>query len=236
MDDQKNQSIAIVGMAFRLPGNLSTSEALWDALIKGENLITEINDDRFPVKKYFHPRKSELGKSYTFKAGLLSKIDEFDASFFGISPREAYQMDLQQRLLLELTWEALENGNQNPEKLAGSDCAVFIGIANNEHMVKCNYDLSTGDSYTMLGNCPSIAANRISYVFDWHGPSLSIDTACSSSMVALHQACKSFDADANGYVRSEGCIVFYLKPLEMAQKNGDPIHGVILNTGVNSDG
>ena len=276
MDDQKNQSIAIVGMAFRLPGDLSTSEELWDALIQGKNLITEISDDRFPTKKYFHPRKSELGKSYTFKAGLLSKIDEFDASFFGISPREAYQMDPQQRLLLELTWEALENGHQNPEQLINSDCAVFIGIANNEHMVKCNYDLPNADSYTMLGNCPSIAANRISYVFDWHGPSLTIDTACSSSMVALHQACKSirdgevstavvggvhmllspapfggfskasmlspdgscksFDKEANGYVRSEGCVVFYLKSLEAAKKNGDPIHAVILNTGVNSDG
>lgn len=275
MDDHKNQSIAIVGMAFRLPGDLSTPEELWDALVKGENLITEIDNTRFSTKKYFHSRKSELGKSYTFKSGILSKIDEFDAGFFGISPREAYQMDPQQRLLLELTWEALENGNQKPEQLAGSDCAVFIGIASSEHMFACNSD-TTADSYTMLGNCNSIAANRISYVFDLHGPSLSIDTACSSSMVALHQACKSirngeassaivggvnfllspaafigfskammlspdgacksFDKDANGYVRSEGCVVFYLKPLDVAIKNGDPIHGVILNTGVNSDG
>src|SRR3990167_4599604 len=276
MDNHQDQPIAIVGMAFRLPGDLSTPDALWNALISDKNLITEIDNARFSTKKYWHPRKSELGKSYTFKAGVLSKIDEFDAGFFGISPREAFQMDPQQRLLLELTWEALENGNQNPEQLAGSNCAVYVGIANNEHMIKCNLDLPIGDSYTMLGNCPSIAANRISYVFDLHGPSLSIDTACSSSMVALHQACssiregeassaivgginflmspipfvgfskammlspdgacKSFDADANGYVRSEGCVVFYLKPLREAKKNGDPIHGVILNSAVNSDG
>lgn len=275
MDNHTNQSVAIVGMAFRLPGDLSTADALWNALINSENLITEVGDARFSTKKYLHTRKSELSKSYTFKSGLLSRIDEFDAGFFNISPREAYQMDPQQRLLLELTWEALENGNQNPQQLAGSDCAVFIGIANTEHMFKSNNDCTT-DSYTMLGNCPSIAANRISYVFDLHGPSLSIDTACSSSMVALHHACKSirsgevssaivggvnfllspaafvgfskammlspdgacksFDKDANGYVRAEGGIVFYLKPLEAAIKNGDPIHGVILNTGVNSDG
>src|SRR3990167_7356593 len=116
MDNPKTQSIAIVGMAFRLPGNLSTPDALWNALINGENLITKIDELRFPLKKYFHTRKSELGKSYTFKAGVLSKLDEFDAGFFGISPREAYQMDPQQRLLLELTWEALENGCQHPEK------------------------------------------------------------------------------------------------------------------------
>ncbi|OGT44580.1 MAG: hypothetical protein A3E82_01680 [Gammaproteobacteria bacterium RIFCSPHIGHO2_12_FULL_38_11] len=275
MDDREKQSIAIVGMAFRLPGNLSSLEALWNALIDGKNLISEIDDARFPSKKYLHPRKSELGKSYTFKAGMLSKISEFDAGFFGISPREAYQMDPQQRLLLELTWEALENGNQNPEQLAGSNCAVFIGIASNEHIFKCNTDV-LADAYTMLGNCNSIASNRISYVLDLHGPSFSIDTACSSSMVALHQACqsihngeassaivggvncllspaafvgfskammlspdgtcKSFDANGNGYVRSEGCIVLYLKPLKEAKKNGDPIHGVILNTGINSDG
>lgn len=275
MDDSKNQSIAIVGMAFRLPGNIATPEALWNALSNGDHLITEINDTRFPTKKYLHPRKSEPKKAYTFKAGVLSEIDKFDAAFFGISPREANQMDPQQRMLLELTWETLENGNQKPAALAGSKCGVFVGIANSEHLFKCNNDI-TIDSHTMLGNCNSIASNRISYIFDWHGPSFSIDTACSSSMVALHQACqsirnsesssaivgginlllspaafigfskasmlspdgscKSFDADANGYVRSEGCVVLYLKPLAMAIKNNDPIHAVILNSGINSDG
>lgn len=275
MDEFKNQSIAIVGVAFRLPGNISSIDTLWNALSNGEHLVTEVDNTRFPTKKYFHPRKSEPKKAYTFKAGLLSKLDEFDAAFFGISPREANQMDPQQRMLLELTWEALENANQKPETLAGSKCGVFVGIANSEHLFKCNNDIAI-DSHTMLGNCNSIASNRISYVFDWHGPSFSVDTACSSSMVALHQACqsirngesssavvgginlllspaafigfskasmlspdgscKSFDKDANGYVRSEGCIVLYLKPLKAAVDSGDPIHGVILNTGINSDG
>src|SRR5438477_203337 len=103
--DNSQKQIAIVGMAFRLPGDLSTPEALWRALASGENVVTEIDNARFSTKKYFHTRKSELGKSYTFKAGVLSRIDEFDAGFFGISPREALQMDPQQRLLLELTWE-----------------------------------------------------------------------------------------------------------------------------------
>ena len=119
MDESKNQSIAIVGMAFRLPGNIATPEALWNALSNGEHLITEVDNTRFPTKKYLHPRKSEPKKAYTFKAGLLSKLDEFDATFFGISPREANQMDPQQRMLLELTWETLENANQKPEALAG---------------------------------------------------------------------------------------------------------------------
>lgn len=263
-------------MAFRLPGDITTLDDLWRVLQNGENQISEVDPARFPFKNYYHQRKTELGKSYTFNAGVLSRIDEFDAAFFGITPREAQQMDPQQRLLLETTWDALENGCQNIEQLAGSNCGVYIGIGNNEHMFNYVNDTSTADSYTMLGSCSSIASNRISYIFDFHGPSLSIDTACSSSLVALHQACcslwhgetsmaiaggvnlllsptsfvgfakasmlspegqcKSFAANGNGYVRAEGCVVLFLKPLEAAERDGDPIHAVILNSGVNSDG
>lgn len=276
MTNYKKFNIAVVGVAFRLPGDISTCEELWHNLKDCKNLISTIDDQRFHFQNYLHPRKSELGKSYTFNAGMLSRIDEFDADFFGITPREAQQMDPQQRMLLETTWEALEHGGQNPEALAGSNCAVYIGIGSNEHLFNYANDTSLADSYTMLGNCTSIAANRISYIFDLHGPSMSIDTACSSSLVALHQACnslwneeasmaiaggvnlllsptsfvgfskasmlspdgqcKSFAADGNGYVRSEGCIVLFLKPLAQAEKDGDPIHAIIVNSGVNSDG
>lgn len=276
MRSKRKTEIAIVGMAFRLPGDISTITQLWDALKEGKDLISSIDDHRWPIKNYLHPRKTELGKSYTFSAGVLSKIDEFDACFFNITPREARQMDPQQRILLETTWEALENGCQNVEQLEGSNCAVYVGIGSNEHMFKYINDCSVTYSHMMLGSCMSIAANRISYMFNLRGPSVSIDTACSSSMVALHQACKSiwsgesstaivagvnllmspipfigfskasmlspsgrcksFDAAADGYVRSEGCVVFFLKPLADAERDGDPIHAVILNTGVNSDG
>jgi phthiocerol/phenolphthiocerol synthesis type-I polyketide synthase C len=274
--NNRKSSIAVVGMAFRLPGDISTCDELWHALQQGENLISTIDSKRFSFQNYTHPRQSEAGKSYTFNAGVLSRIDEFDAGFFGITPREARQMDPQQRLLLETAWEALENGNQNVESLAGSNCAVYVGIGSNEHFFRFANDTSSADSYTMLGNCSSIAANRISYIFDFHGPSMSIDTACSSSLVALHQACssiwngeapmaiaggvnlllsptsfvgfskasmlspegqcKSFAANGNGYVRSEGCVVLFLKPLAAAERDGDPIHAVIMNTGINSDG
>lgn len=276
MDELKKQAIAIVGLAFRLPGDITTMDALWSALVEGADLVSQIPDERFPHENYSHPRKDEPGKSYTFNAGVLSKIHDFDANFFGISPREASQIDPEQRILLETTWEALENGGQNIDKLAGQNCGVFIGAGSHEHMFKYVNDNAIADSYTMLGSCSSIASNRISYVFDLHGPSLSVDTACSSSLVALDLACrsiwnketsmaiagginllqspipfigfskasmlspdgrcKSFSAAANGYVRSEGCIVLFLKALEEAEKNGDPIHAVILNSGVNSDG
>ena len=122
---------------------------------------------------------------------MLSRIDAFDAQFFGISPREAAWMDPQQRLLLELAWESFENAGQRPSALAGSQCAVYVGIAGLDYGMRALDDLSSITSHFMTGNTLSIVANRLSYVFDLHGPSLAVDTACSSSLVALHHACNS---------------------------------------------
>ena len=263
-------------MACRFPGEANSPEAYWEVLKQGKDLVTEISADRWGTDFYQHPDKKEPGKSYTFSAGVLPQVDEFDASFFGISPREAAQMDPQQRLLLELTWEALEDGRQVPESLAGSQCAVYVGIASTDYAHRRMDDLSSLDPYSMTGNTASIASNRISYIYDLHGPSVSVDTACSSSLVALHQACnaiwngdvpsaitggvnmllhpfgfvgfskasmlsprgrcRAFDATGDGYVRSEGSAVLFLKPLEDAEADGDPIHAVIVDTAINSDG
>lgn len=273
---QAKKKIAVVGMACRFPGEATSPEAYWDVLKNGKDLVTEVSSNRWGTDFYKHPDKKEPGKSYTFAAGVLNKVDEFDAAFFGISPREAAQMDPQQRLLLELTWEALEDGNQIPESLAGSQCAVYVGIASTDYAHRRMDDLSSLDPYSMTGNTASIASNRISYIYDLHGPSVSVDTACSSSLVALHQACnaiwngdapsaitggvnmllhpfgfvgfskasmlsprgrcRAFDATGDGYVRSEGSAVLFLKPLEDAERDGDPIHAVIVDTAINSDG
>jgi acyl transferase domain-containing protein/NADPH:quinone reductase-like Zn-dependent oxidoreductase/acyl carrier protein len=268
--------IAITGLAFRFPGDIGTEADFWEALKGSVDLVTQVSGERWGTDYYLHPRRAEPGRSITFASGQLSRIDQFDAQFFGISPREAKQMDPQQRLLLEMTWEAMENGGQIPAKLAGSDCAVYIGISSLDYGVRSLDDLSSLDAYFMTGSTLSIAANRISYVFDLHGPSMSIDTACSSSLVALHQACqslrngesslaiaggvhllmhpypfvgftkasmlsadghcKAFDASGDGYVRSEGGAVVILKPLDRAIADGDPVHAVILASGVNTDG
>ncbi len=270
------QKIAIVGMAFRFPGQIDDSGKFWEALTDKRDLVTEISSDRWDTSIFKHSRRSEAGKSYVFSAGQLDRIHEFDAQFFGISPREAAQMDPQQRMLLELAWEALENAAVNPESIEGTDCSVFVGIASNDYAQRRMDDFSSADAYSMTGSTASIASNRLSYVFDLRGPSISVDSACSSSLVALHQACTSiwkgeashalvggvnmllhpfgfvgfskasmlseqgrcraFDADGDGYVRSEGCAVFYLKPLDQAENDGDRIHAVIVNTAVNSDG
>jgi acyl transferase domain-containing protein/NADPH:quinone reductase-like Zn-dependent oxidoreductase/acyl carrier protein/NADP-dependent 3-hydroxy acid dehydrogenase YdfG/SAM-dependent methyltransferase len=268
--------IAIVGCAFRFPGDLADETSLWHALKQGQDMVGTIGPERWATDQLRHPKRSEPGRSISFSAGVLSRIDEFDANFFGISPREAAWLDPQQRLLLELTWEAMENAGQVPSQLEGSRCGVFVGISGLDYGMRGLDDLASMSAHSMTGNTLSIAANRLSYVFDLRGPSMAVDTACSSSMVALHQACCSlqsgesatalvgganlllhpypfvgftkasmlsargrcrpFDAGADGYVRAEGAAVLMLKPLSVAERDGDPILAVILGSGANTDG
>src|SRR6266478_6957595 len=272
-------AVAIVGVAHRLPGAdgaALSSCGLWQALIEGKDLVTSVDSSRWSIETYSHPRKSEPGTSYTFAAGSIGDISGFDASFFGISPREAEQMEPQQRLLLELAWEAFEDAGIRPSTIRGSDWGVYLGMSAVDHSYRLADDLAGVAATTMTGNTASIAANRISYVFDLRGPSMVVDTACSSSLVAFHQACQSirggesaaalvggvslhlhpygfigfskasmlsrhgrcgvFDADADGYVRSEGGGVVILKPLAQALADGNRILAVVAATGVNSDG
>jgi acyl transferase domain-containing protein/NADPH:quinone reductase-like Zn-dependent oxidoreductase/NAD(P)-dependent dehydrogenase (short-subunit alcohol dehydrogenase family)/acyl carrier protein len=182
--------VAIIGAAHRFP-SAPTSQRFWQALKTGEDLVTTVADDRWGLEAYHHPDKQHPGTSYTFAAGSLGDISGFDAGFFGISPREAAQMDPQQRILLEMTWEAMEDAGVPPLTLRGSQCGVFLGIASLDYSYRMADDMSAIDTSTATGNTSSIASNRISYLFDLHGPSMSMDTACSSSLVAFHQACQS---------------------------------------------
>ncbi len=191
MTKTTDQPIAIVGMAFRFPGDISDEQSFWQALAEGRDLVSEIDKSRWATGPLQHPKRSEPGRSVTFAAGTLSRIDTFDAAFFGISAREATSLDPQQRLLLELAWEALEEGGHVPERLAGSKTAVYVGMSSLDYGVRAVADLSSLSSHFMTGNTLSLAANRLSYVFDFHGPSFVVDTACSSALVALHQACAS---------------------------------------------
>ena len=184
------KKIAIVGFSYRLPNN-NTNKNFWQNLIEGNDLVTEVNSDRWSTDVFKHPNKNNLGTSYTFSAGSIGDISSFDAAFFGISPREAAVMDPQQLLLLEMSWEALENAGIKPTSIRGSQCGVFIGISSTDHSYRLADDLAAIDASTATGNALSIAANRISFAFDLCGPSFAVDTACSSSMVAFHQACQS---------------------------------------------
>ena len=266
--------VAIIGFSFRFPG--TTSSRYWQDLLDGRDLVTEVGSERWAQDTFLHPNKNHPGTSYTFAAGSIGDIATFDAAFFGISPREAALMDPQQRLLLEMSWEALENAGIKPSTLRGSPSGVFIGIASADYSYRIADDLAAVDSSMATGNTASIAANRISYILDLCGPSMAIDTACSSSMVAFHQACRSilsgesvqalaggvslhlhpygfltfskasmlsrrgrcsvFDAAGDGYVRSEGGGIFFLKDYDRALADGNPILAVVANSAINADG
>lgn len=187
------KDIAVVGWACRLPGASSVPD-LWRMLLDGRCAITEVPPDRFPLDRFSHPRRQERGRTYTWAAGALDNIWDFDPTVFGISPREAVQMDPQQRILLKLTWEALEDAGVPPSSLAGTETGVYIGACQVEYGHRFGLDHAVADSHFATGTALSIISNRISYVFDLHGPSMTIDTACSSSMVALHEAVEALRA------------------------------------------
>ncbi|TDV37311.1 acyl transferase domain-containing protein [Paraburkholderia caballeronis] len=201
--------VAVVGMAFRFPG--TNTQQYWNDLLQGKDLVTEVESGRWARDAYLHPAKDHPGTAYTFSAGSIGDVSGFDADFFGISPREAALMDPQQRLLLELCWESIENAGIKPAALRGSDCGVYIGIASADYSYRMADDLATVDASMATGNTASIAANRLSYVFDLRGPSMAVDTACSSAMVAFHQACRAIVSGEIGQAVAGG-VSLHLHP------------------------
>jgi len=179
--------ITVLGWACRFPG-ANSIPALWSLLIDGRCAVSQVPPDRFPLARYGHPRRRERGKSYTWAAGVLDDVWGFDPGVFGISPREAEQMDPQQRILLQLTWEALEDAGIRPSSIAGHEVGVFVGASQTDYAHAVYGDQAIADSHFATGNALAILANRISYIYDLRGPSVTVDTACSSSLVALHQA------------------------------------------------
>lgn len=188
------EPIAIVGIGCRFPGGAATPEQFWKLLAEGTDCIVDVPKDRWDYRRFYDPDTDRPGKSHQFQGGFLkTKLEEFDPLFFGMSPREAAVLDPQQRLLLETTWEAFEDAGFTDDKIRGSETGVFIGgfcFDNKlQQLSSLNRDLigpHTATSSTMV-----MLSNRISYSFDLRGPSLSIDTACSSALVAAHYACMS---------------------------------------------
>lgn len=185
--------IAVIGFACRTPGDGDTPEAFWNILKQGQCTITEVPSYRWPVDQYYDANPDAPGKMRCRYGSFLGPVENFDCRLFGISPVEASYMDPQQRLLLELAWEALEDANMNMEALKGSSTGVFVGQSGfdfaAQHMTEESLQEIT--PYVGTGCATSPAAGRISYTFDFKGPSYVVDTACSSSLVALHNACQS---------------------------------------------
>ena len=185
-----DEPIAVIGIGCRFPG-AKDPESFWQLLRDGVDAISEIPADRWSKQAFYHPDPAAPGKSISYWGGFLDTIDMFDSFSFGISPMEAKYMDPQQRLLLELSYEALDDAGQIKENLAGSKTGVFIGISVNEYSQLQFNDPLLISSHSGTGSALSIGANRISYFFNFHGPSMAIDTACSSSLTAVHLACQS---------------------------------------------
>ncbi len=270
--------IAIIGIGCRFPGSANDPESFWNLLMQGVDAIQVVPRERWDIDQYYDPDPDHPGKMVSRFGGFIKDIDLFDASFFGISPREAEALDPQQRLVLEVTWETLERAGIAPSSLKNSLGGVFIGASNLDYyglLVK-NCDPDTMLDYMATGNSLSAISGRLSYILGLQGPAFTIDSACSASLVAIHEACmslhtgqcnlaiaggvnailmpemtinysrghflapdgrcKTFDAQANGYVRGEGCGILILKRLSDADKEGDPVLAVIKGTSVNQGG
>ncbi|MBX9792103.1 MAG: SDR family NAD(P)-dependent oxidoreductase, partial [Pirellulales bacterium] len=186
--------VAIVGMSGRFPGANSIDE-FWKLLAEGKDPIREIPSSRWSLDQFYDPRPAIRGKTNSRWSGLLDDIEGFDAGLFGVAPREAQYIDPQHRLLLESCWELLEHAGYGGRALTGTDVGVFIGASANEYSHRFLGHPRFVERYLGSGNALSMIANRLSFQFDFKGPSLTIDTACSSSLVAVHLACRSL---ANG--------------------------------------
>ncbi|MFD5920257.1 type I polyketide synthase [Kitasatospora sp. NPDC058201] len=276
-EQARSEPIAVVGVGCRFPGGVTDTDAYWELLSGGTDAIGEVPADRWDVDAFYDPEPRRPGRTSTRWGGFLDRIDRFDHEFFGISRREAVSMDPQQRLVLEVAWEALEDAGQAPHALAGSRTGVFLGICSNDYAGLLFREPEDITAHASTGIAHSIASGRLSYLLDLRGPSVSVDTACSSSLVAVHQACqnlrlgecdlaisggvnavlspeaaisfsqfpemladdgrcKTFDAAANGFVRSEGCGVVVLKRLSDALRDEDRVLAVIRGSAVNQDG
>ncbi|EAU62511.1 type I polyketide synthase, partial [Stigmatella aurantiaca] len=278
LERARTEPIAIIGMGCRLPGGASTPEAFWKLLDSGADAVSRAPSDRWGKDPYDRGDAATPEQQSARWGGFIKeRMDQFDPHFFGMSPREAISLDPQQRMLLEVTWEALERAGLIPEQLTGSRTGVFLGVNTNDYeQYILPQDPTTLDVYHFTGNGHCFPPGRLSYVLGLQGPSLAVDTACSSSLVSVHLACqslrngestmaiaggvslmlmpwvthllatsqalspdgrcKTFDAQANGYARGEGCGIVILKRLSDAQAAGDRILALIRGSAVNQDG
>ncbi|CAM4397050.1 Mycocerosic acid synthase [Mycobacterium basiliense] len=268
--------VAIIGMGCRLPGGIDSPDLLWEALLRGDDLVTEIPAERWDADNYYDPEPGVPGRTVSRWGGFIDDIAGFDAEFFGISEREATSIDPQHRILLETSWEAIEHAGLDPASLSGSATSVYTGLTHEDYLVLTKGAGGLASPYVVTGLNNSVASGRISYALGLHGPAMTFDTACSSGLMAVHLACRSlqdgesdlalaggcavllepdgsvatsaqgmlsstgrcqsFDADADGFVRSEGCAMVLLKRLPDALRDGNRILAVVRGTATNQDG
>jgi mycolipanoate synthase len=268
--------VAVIGMACRLPGGIDSPRLLWEALLRGDDLVGEIPADRWDADAYYDPEPGVPGRSITRWGAFLDDVGGFDCDFFGMTEREATAVDPQHRLLLETSWDAFEHAGLDPSTLANTQTGVFVGLTHGDYEL-LSADIGAAEGpYGFSGTSNSFASGRVSYALGLHGPALTVDTACSSGLMAIHLACRSlhdgesdlaaaggvavaleprksiagslqgmlspsgrchtFDVEADGFVSGEGVVMFVLKRLADAQRDGDRILAVVQGTAANQDG
>ncbi len=219
----KKEPIAIIGMSCRFPGGASNPERFWEKLCQGFDAIVDIPIDRWDKRKFFDVDREKPGKTYMHQGGFLEEsIYKFDPLFFGISPKEAEALDPQQRLLLEVSWEAFENAGYQAEQLSGSKTGVFIGGFTLDNKIlrfnSNNRDLIS--PFSAPTSAMTLLANRLSYFYNLIGPSFTIDTACSGSLVSVHQACMSIRNNESQMALVGGVNVMLVPEYPIAMSKG----------------
>lgn len=211
LEKSKHEPIAVVGVACRFPGNANSPEALWEMLKSGKDGIVEVPSERWDADAFYDPDPDVPGKMVTRLGGFLKDIDQFDPAFFGISPREAGSMDPHQRLLLQVAWEALENGGFDANALYGSRTGVYVGISNFEYGARLIWPDNPEHitAYSGTGGSLGVTAGRLSYTFGFTGPSMIIDTACSSSLVTTHLAMQALRLGECDFALSAGVNLIF---------------------------
>lgn len=265
--------IAIVGMGMRLPGGVSSGKEFWDFLINKRDGHCPVPESRYNIEGFYDEnREGSIRTKYAYF--LQHDITQLDTGFFGMSKVEAGKLDPQQRLLLEVVWECMENAGQTDWR--GKNIGCYVGVFGEDWLDLQAKDTQLHDRYRVMSSGDFALSNRVSFEYDLQGPSITVRTGCSSSMVGLHEACqalysgecssaivagtslimsptmsttmsdnmvispsgicRTFDAAADGYGRGEAINVIYIKPLNDALENGDPIRAIIRSTTVNCDG
>ena len=231
-------SIAVIGMGCRLPGGIDSPAGLWAALMRGENAVTTVPLDRWDAEEYYDPEPGVPGRSVSKWGAFLDDVAGFDADFFNISEREATSIDPQHRLLLETAWEAVEHAGMDPAIIADSLTGVFVGMTHADYQLLVADANAVEGPYGFTGSNFSLASGRIAYHLGVHGPAYTVDSACSSSLLAVHMACRSLH-DRESDLALAGGVSIMLEPRKMSSGSAQ---GMLSATGachafdVNADG
>nr|WP_305093411.1 polyketide synthase Pks13 [Prescottella sp. R16] len=215
----QSHDIAIVGVASRFPGTGHTPQEMWRLLIEGRDAVTELPADRW-TEFTADPYVAAAVEKAATKGGYLDDVAGFDAEFFAMSPLEVQNVDPQQRLALELTWEALEHAHIPANELKGREVGVFLGSSANDYQLLAVSDPASSHPYALTGTSTAIVANRVSYFYDFRGPSIALDTACSSSLVAVHQAVRSLRSGESEIALAGGVNMLLAPPATLGFDEG----------------